>query len=137
MNSDYVFHSRWEVPLDRDALWDRVEQLLSDDDPMVWWESVEVTDYDGHDLALRAASRFGYRLAFQLKGLELRRPGHLTFRAEGDLRGNGQVTFVDGADGRSCAMEIDWRVVTDRRWMRRTGWLLRPVFVAGHHLIMG
>jgi hypothetical protein len=33
-------------------------------------------------------------------------------------------------------MDIDWRVATDRRWMRWTGWLLRPVFVAGHHLIM-
>jgi hypothetical protein len=46
------------------------------------------------------------------------------------------VTFVDGEDGSSSYMDIDWRVATDRHWMRWTGWLLRPVFVAGHHMIM-
>ena len=136
MNSDYVFHSRWQVPLNRDALWDRVELLLSGDDPMIWWKSVEVTHYDGHNLGLRAASRFGYRLTFQLKDLEQSRPSRLTFSSEGDLRGSGEVTFVEGGDGGSCAMEIGWRVAADRRWMRLSGWLLRPVFVAGHHLIM-
>jgi hypothetical protein len=136
MNSDYVFHSRWHVPLSRDALWDEVEQLLASDDPMAWWESVEVTHYDGQNLAARAASHFGYRLAFQLTHLKLTRPTHLSFDSEGDLRGSGKVTFVDGDDGSSSYMDIDWRVATDRRWMRWTGWLLRPVFVAGHHMIM-
>ena len=136
MNSYYEFHSRWQVICSREALWDELEELLASDDPMSWWGPVEVLEYDGSNLSLRAASHFGYRLAFELKNLDLARPDRLTFESAGDLRGEGVVAFVDGGDGRSSGMEIDWRVATDRRWMRWTGWLLRPVFVAGHHLIM-
>lgn len=136
MNSHYVFRSRWDVPIGREALWDEVESLLSSSDPMAWWGSVETTHYDGQNLGARAASAFGYRLSFELTDLELKRPARLTFDSAGDLRGSGVVTFVDGEDGRTSAMDIDWRVEADRRWMRLTGWLLRPVFVAGHHLIM-
>ncbi|MEO6606736.1 MAG: hypothetical protein ABIN55_14120 [Aeromicrobium sp.] len=136
MNSKYEFHSRWEIVCSRDALWDELEALLASDDPMAWWGPVEVVDYDGSNLSVRAASHFGYRLAFQLKNLQLSRPDTLTFDADGDLRGTGVVTFTDGTDGRSSAMDIDWHVATDRRWMRWTGWVLRPVFVAGHNVIM-
>lgn len=136
MNSNYEFHSQWQVVRSREALWDALEVLLASDDPMAWWGSVEVVEYDGKNLSVRAASKFGYRLAFELKNLHLSRPDRLTFDSAGDLRGDGAVTFTDGGDGRSSAMDIDWRVATDRRWMRWTGWLLRPVFVAGHHLIM-
>lgn len=136
MNSNYEFQSRWNVACSRASLWDELEALLASDDPMAWWRSVEVVDYDGRNLSVRAASRFGYRLAFQLNTLQLSRPERLSFNSAGDLRGAGEVTFVDGGDGRTSAMIIDWRVATDRRWMRLTGWLLRPVFTAGHHLIM-
>ena len=136
MNSRYEFHSRWQVARSRESLWDELEALLASDDPMAWWGSVEVVGYDGSNLSVMAESHFGYRLAFQLTRLELTRPTHLTFDSEGDLRGSGGVTFVDGDDGSTSWMDIDWRVATDRRWMRWTGWLLRPVFVTGHHLIM-
>ena len=136
MNSRYEFHSRWQVVINRDALWDELEGLLASKDPMAWWGPVEVVAYDGTNLSLRASSRFGYQLAFRLTNLQLSRPDRLTFDADGDLRGVGAVVFTDGPDGRSSAMDIDWQVATDRRWMRWTGWLLRPVFVAGHHVIM-
>ncbi len=136
MNSTYEFHSRWRVVVGRDTLWDELELLLASDDPMAWWGSVDVVDYDGSNLSLRAKSRFGYRLTFQLKHLQLRRPETLSFESEGDLRGTGVVTFVDGDNGQSSTMDIVWTVATDRRWMQWSGWLLRPVFVAGHHLIM-
>ncbi len=136
MNSNYELHSRWQVVRSRESLWDELEALLASDDPMAWWGPVEVVAYDGTNLSVRAASHFGYRLAFELKNLQLSRPDRLTFESAGDLRGHGAVTFTDGGDGRSSAMDIDWRVDTDRRWMRWTGWLLRPLFVAGHHLIM-
>lgn len=136
MNSRYELHSRWQVACGREELWDELQALLASDDPMVWWGPVEVTHYDGSNLSVRASSRFGYRLAFRLKELRLSRPTHLTFEADGDLRGSGLVRFVEGSGARSSAMDIDWRVAADRRWMRWTGWLLRPVFVAGHHVIM-
>ncbi|MEJ7635628.1 hypothetical protein [Aeromicrobium sp.] len=135
MNSDYVLVSRWHVELGREPLWDVVEALLETTDPLVWWPSVQVTDYHGDDLKMRASSGLGYSVSFVLADLELSRPDRLTFSSRGDLRGRGAVTFVELDDDRTM-MEIDWRVATDRRWMRWSAWLLRPVFVAGHHVVM-
>lgn len=135
MTADYVFESRWQVARSRDSLWDALDHLLDTDDPMVWWPSVQVQRYDGSTMTVRAASAFGYSLTFELADLQAHRPDRLTFSATGDLRGSGVVTFAESGPA-SCAMTIDWRVAADRRWMRWTGWLLRPVFVAGHWLIM-
>lgn len=135
MNADYELVSSWAVRCSRDELWDVLERLLDSSDPMVWWPSLQVMGYDGRTLAVRVRSGLGYTLAFTMDDLEARRPDALTFSATGDLRGTGSVTFRDvGANG--CAMHIVWRVAADRRWMRWTGWLLRPVFVAGHRLVM-
>lgn len=135
MSSDYVFVSRWIVPRTRESLWDVLEGLLDTDDPMVWWPAVNVQDYDGDKMTVRAASAFGYSLTFTLTDLTAQRPDRLTFAARGDLRGAGVVTFEE-SDASSCTMEIDWQVRADRRWMRWSGWLLRPLFRAGHTIIM-
>lgn len=135
MNSEYVLMSRWHIGRSRDALWASLEALLATDDPIPWWPSVQVMRYDGDDLELRARSGIGYAVTFRLSDLQTFPPDRLTFRAEGDLRGSGEVTFVELGAHRS-AMDIDWRVDTDKRWMRWSAWLLRPVFVAGHHLVM-
>lgn len=135
MNSEYVLHSRWRVACGRESLWDALESLLASDDPMAWWPAMDVASYDGADIEVRASSHFGYSLTFSLTRLQKYRPDRLTFASVGDLRGTAEVTFVDLGASES-AMDIDWRVSTDRRWMRRTAWLLRPVFVSGHHLVM-
>ncbi len=135
MNSEYVLLSRWRVDRSRDALWDVLEALLDTPDPLPWWPSVQVTAYDGDNLDLHAASGLGYAVEFRLANLESRRPDRLRFTSEGDLRGRGEITFVE-LTSETSAMDIDWRVATDRRWMRWTSWILRPVFVAGHHIVM-
>lgn len=135
MSADYAFVSQWTVARSRESLWDVLEKLLATDDPMIWWPSVQVRNYDGETMTVRAASAFGYALTFSMTDLDVRRPDRLTFAANGDLRGTGVVTFVE-ADAETSVMEIDWRVVADRRWMRWSGWLLRPLFTAGHTLIM-
>lgn len=135
MKSDYVLVSRWTIGRSREALWEVVDELLATDDPVVWWPSVQVMDYADGNLRLRAASGLGYAVRFTLSGLEKARPDLLTFDAQGDLRGRGVVRFVELGPG-SCAMDIDWRVAADRRWMRWSGWLLRPIFVLGHGLVM-
>lgn len=135
MNSSYEFRSRWHVRRDRESLWDELELLLDTNHPIPWWPSVQVVSYDGDDLELHAASHLGYGLTFRLSQLEARRPDSLTFRSEGDLRGTGEVTFLE-LDTDSSAMDIDWRVELGTSWMRRMSWLLRPAFVAGHHLVM-
>ncbi len=96
---------------------------------------MQVTAYDGDNLDLRAASGLGYAVTFRLANLKSQRPDRLTFTSEGDLRGSGEVTFLE-LTPETSEMDIDWRVATDRRWMRWTAWILRPVFVAGHHIVM-
>jgi hypothetical protein len=135
VNSDYALVSRWPIGMGREALWDVMDELLASDNPLIWWPAVQVTDYDGMSMEARVSSPFGYTLTFTLADLEARRPDSLRFTSTGDLRGRGAASFVeDGPD--ACIIEIDWRVTTRRRWMRRTAWLLRPVFVAGHRLAM-
>jgi hypothetical protein len=135
MNSDYEFRSRWLVGRSRESLWDALELLLASDNPMPWWPSVQVTSYDRRSLDLQAKSRLGYALTFRLSDLKAVRPTRLTFASEGELRGAGTVTF-DDLGAHESAMDIDWRVSTDKAWMRRTSWLLRPLFVLGHNLVM-
>jgi hypothetical protein len=134
MAADYRLMSRWTVPLSRDAMWDVLDELLASSDPMVWWPAVQVRDYDGARMALRASSPFGYALTFTLHDLTTRRPDTLSFSATGDLRGAGVVRLAD--DGAGTSMTIDWRVDTTRRWMRWTAWALRPFFVRGHRQVM-
>src|ERR671921_884792 len=124
MNSDYVLVSRWRVDRDRESLWDVLEALLETSDPLPWWPSVQVTSYDGDNLDLRAASALGYSVTFRLANLEAQRPERLSFTSEGDLRGSGEVRFLE-LTSESSEMDIDWRVATDRRWMRWTAWILR------------
>ncbi|MRJ77397.1 hypothetical protein GEV29_12690 [Aeromicrobium sp. SMF47] len=135
MSSEYVLVSHWSVARSREDLWDVLDEWLATDDPMVWWPSVHTESYDGSRLRLRARSVLGYALRFSLDDLVRQRPETLSFTSDGDLRGRGIVTFVELGPS-SSRMDIDWRVAVDRRWMRLTGWFLRPAFVAGHHLIM-
>jgi hypothetical protein len=135
LNSHYAFVTRWTVACSREELWNLLEGLLSTANPMVWWPAVRVASYDGRAIAVRVRSGLGYCVAFTMHDLELRRPETLTFAATGDLRGFGTATFDDLGPGQ-VAIVIEWRVTVDRRWMALSGWLLRPLFVAGHHLVM-
>ncbi len=112
-----------------------LEALLDTPDPLPWWPSVQVTAYDGDNLDLRAASGLGYAVSSGWPTWSHAGPDRLRFTSEGDLRGRGEITFVE-LTPETSAMDIDWRVATDRRWMRWTSWILRPVFVAGHHIVM-
>jgi hypothetical protein len=135
VSSDYALVSRWPIAVGRAQLWEVLDELLASDDPFVWWPAVQVSDYDGTSMEARVASPLGYTLSFTLTDLRTQRPDSLQFASTGDLRGSGTASFI-AAGPDTCVIEIDWRVATRRPWMRRTGWLLRPVFVLGHHLVM-
>ncbi len=123
------------MPCGRRELWPHVESLVASDDPMIWWPSVQVISSIPGRVALRTRSSFGYHLNFCLLDLVLEEPNEMRFAAEGDLVGRGVVTFADVGPDRT-AMLIDWQVSAVRPWMRRTSWLLRPIFTVAHHVVM-
>lgn len=135
MRNVYELHSRWELGVSRDEVWDGLEELLASDDPMSWWPSVHVEDRHGHDLDVRASSHLGYTLRFRLHDLVTDRPNTLAIASDGDLRGNGVLTIAE-VSANSSAIEVQWNVSVDRAWMKATSWLLRPVFGLGHRLVM-
>jgi hypothetical protein len=135
MKSDYALVSTWTVACAREDLWVALDGLLASSDPMAWWPAVQVRDYDGTAMAVRVSSGLGYSLDFTMCDLDAQQPSSLTFTAVGDLRGSASVAFHE-VGSKTTRMNIVWCVSTDRRWMRRSAWLLRPVFVAAHHLVM-
>lgn len=135
MKSDYVLDSCWGMACDRESLWDEIEALLDSDDPLRWWPSVQVVSREQDAFDVIAASHLGYSLRFRLSQLRTCRPDRLTLRSDGDLRGTCVLRFVDTGPETS-QIQVDWRVATGPRWMHWTSWLLRPLFVAGHHLVM-
>lgn len=135
MRNVYELHSRWELGLSRDDVWDGLEELLASDDPMSWWPSVHVEDRTDGDLNVRASSHLGYGLRFRIHDLQTDRPNSLTIASDGDLRGHGVLTFAE-VSTHGSAIDVQWNVSVDRAWMKATSWLLRPVFALGHHLVM-
>lgn len=124
------------MPCGRRELWQHLDALVASHDPMIWWPSVQVTEsIPGRWVSLRTRSRFGYHLNFCLTDLVFEEPDEMRFAAEGDLVGRGVVNFSDEGPERT-SMLIDWQVSAVRPWMRRTNWLLRPVFAVAHRFVM-
>ncbi len=131
----YRFRSVWDVIEPPERLWDTLEQLLAEPDPLPWWDAVQVTENRGEELDLVARSAFGYRLRFTVYDLDLQTGERMRFRSRGDLTGSADLAFAPGTAGRTC-LTIDWHVEATVAWMRRTERFLRPVFVLAHGLIM-
>ncbi len=135
MARSYHFRTTWLVDQAPEPLWDTLEDLLEQSDPMPWWHAVTVTGHRGDEFDLEARSAFGYRLRFTVHDLELDRPRSMRLRSRGDLEGNAVLDFSPGPDDLT-RLDITWQVAATPRWMQRTDVILRPVFVLAHGLIM-
>lgn len=135
MRNVYEMQSRWDLRASREEVWDALAALLDSEDPMAWWPSVRVESYVDDELVVLASSHLGYTLKFRLYDLAQSRPESMTVLSDGDLRGGGTMTFSE-VSAASSALNVQWNVSVDRAWMRATSWILRPIFVLGHHLVM-
>lgn len=135
MRDVYAFNSQWLVAAPAGVVWRAIDGLLERDDPFGWWPSIRFVGRDGPSLWLEARSVFGYRLRLRLHDLARERGHRLTFASDGDLRGQGALALRPLGAG-CCAVDIEWKVSTHRRWMRLSSWLLRPVFTLAHHVLM-
>lgn len=134
MTYDYRFVTHWLVPQRADRVWELMAESLRAGDPVPWWGMVHTRSHDADSVWLRTDSGLGYRLNFRIYELREHAGHRLTFRADGDVAGIGNIAFT--SMGPQCVVSIDWRVSLHKAWMRRWQWVLRPVFVSAHALVM-
>lgn len=131
----YDLVSTWIFAAPLDDVWAVFEGLVDEPDPFVWWPDLSVEARGDDWLRVVTRSHLGYRLRFRLHTVRTEPPHTITIASTGDLTGSGRIALVaDGAGG--TRVQIDWAVCANRAWMRWTGPVLRPVFVASHRFVM-
>lgn len=144
MPAEYAFVSRWEIPCSAERCWGEVERMLrprADGRAVAtWWPQVTVTApparlVPGERLTLVVRSPLGYRLRITLTLVDVVAGRTVVARSDGDLAGGGVLTIdAHGADAASVVFR--WNVVTTRRWMNASSFVLRPVFERAHAHVM-
>ena len=119
----------------RERLWRLFDDLLVSDDPFIWWPGMDSRRGDDDDILVVAGSPVGYRLRFRLHDLVESPMDEVVLRSDGDLDGQAIMRFTP-VDDTSCSLDVEWHVTVTPRWMRATGFALRPVFVRAHDLAM-
>lgn len=131
----YVLVSVWRLGAPLAEVWSVFERLVDAPDPFVWWPDLEVESRSDDVLHVVTRSHLGYRLRFRLHGLRTEPPHTIMVESAGDLNGTGRIALTADAAG-GTRVHIDWTVTANRRWMRWTRPVLRPLFVASHRYVM-
>ncbi|MGA9103437.1 hypothetical protein [Aeromicrobium sp.] len=133
--SQYSFSSRWHIDAPHERVWTTFEDLLSSDDPFVWWPGMASTRDGGGDIHVDAGSPMGYTLRFRLHDLVQTPKERVELQADGDLLGSADLR-LSPADATSSTIDVSWHVDVTQPWMRRMRFVLRPVFVLAHDAVM-
>jgi len=144
-----AFHllSRWELGCPRERIWDTLVDFHT---WPRWWPGlervVETIHGDPDGIGQRATSVWrgpvGYSLRITIEAVERAQPEFLRGVASGDVVGEGtwRLTPVagptDGPGDPWTAVEFDWDVRANRRWIEVLAPVARPVFVGGHDRVM-
>ena len=133
--SQYSFSSRWHIAAPQEQVWRVFEDLLTAEDPFVWWPAMDSERRGGEDIHVSAGSPFGYTLRFRLHDLVPTPMKQVTLRSDGDLAGSAAMR-LSPVDDASSAIDVSWHVDVTPRWMRLSRFALRPVFVMAHDAVM-
>lgn len=136
----YRFETRWRV----DATPEDVFAVLTDTARLTeWWPAVyrrveETSRGDengiGRTVRLRTQGWLPYRLDWELRVTECRRPARIALAAWGDFEGTGVWTIE--ADAKSTRVTYVWDVLARKHLLRALSFLLRPVFSLNHRWAM-
>lgn len=139
MTKRYDFTSMWDIP----ASTSNVKKAIYDVESWTkWWpglESVAIThfgeDHIGNKATMTWRSQSGYRLHLNITITKIDNDGSMHFVSAGDLHGYGSWHFKT-EKSTSTHMEIYWHVTPTKSWMQRLDFLLRPLFIKNHNLLM-
>jgi hypothetical protein len=108
-----------------------------------WWPSVyldvqEIKPGDarsvGREISLYTKGWLPYTLRWAFRVVENSYPHGYTIEAWGDFNGRGIWTFEQV--GPLVHVRYDWTVRADKPLLRRSSWLLEPIFSANHRWAM-
>lgn len=134
----YSFRSTWRINAPKQLVEQKIENIESWPD---WWQGVEsatIHHKNSHYIGSRAGitwkAPLGYRLRLTITITD-HAPGQLLhFTSAGDLDGYGSWSFKEKSS--RTDMVIIWEVRTTKPWMNRLAFILKPLFIRGHHTVM-
>lgn len=140
----FVLTSRWHLDCPIEAAWQRIGAIHR---WPAWWPNVRAVHSsqppcaDKYDTPRVGSSAYvnwktilGYGLQLRVTTTRVAAPYELEGTAEGDLSGCG-LWLLDPL-GFGVVVTYRWDVHLNRRWMRATAPLLRPVFAWNHFAVM-
>ncbi|GAA1845130.1 hypothetical protein ACFQZV_10210 [Microbacterium koreense] len=143
MGAAYSFASTWHIDAPVDACAAAFAEMFTSRDGRAtdsWWRGVRVERAPrrigvGERVVLGVRSPFGYRLRVDLTVTAWRQDREIAATSAGDLTGRGRITLRARSEHAS-SVTIVWNVKTERAWMSKTSFLLRPAFTVAHAWVM-
>ena len=139
MAKSYSFITYWEIKAPIEKVW---ALIYNSTNWVTWWKGVvdvvelEQGNENGIDSVRRYTwkSKLPYTLSFDMKLTELEYCKKLSGIAFGELEGNGTWIFKE-KDG-TTLVTYYWNIVTNKAWMNWLAFLLKPIFIYNHNIIM-
>jgi Polyketide cyclase / dehydrase and lipid transport len=136
----YSFLTRWQV----EGKADEAYEILTDIPGYLrWWPEVYLAvhplapggkDGMGQSYRLLTRGKLPYRLRWDARIIETRRPNGFTIEAKGDFVGRGVWTFRERAG--DLEILFDWRLRAEKSLLKSLSFLLKPLFRWNHRWAM-
>lgn len=134
----YAFVTTWKIEAGVDKVWN---EIIDPTDWPLWWKGVKEVKVlragkeNGEGaITFYQMGTFFYSLKFMMKVMGVEKHRYIHGVAEGDLIGTGLWEFHE--ENGITTVKYYWEVETTIPWMNKWAWLLRPVFVFSHNLVM-
>ncbi|MCX6208758.1 MAG: SRPBCC family protein [Bacteroidetes bacterium] len=139
MAKSYSFITYWEINAPIEKVW---ALIYNSTEWANWWRGVvdvselEKGNENGIDSIRRYTwkSKLPYKLSFDMRLTEFEYCKKLSGTAFGELEGNGTWMFKE-KDGVTIVTYY-WNIVTNKTWMNSLAFLLKPIFIYNHNVLM-
>ena len=138
--NEYHFITRWRMEGDIAEVYEILSNPLDYPD---WWRGIylRVVELESGDesgvnqvVAFEMRGWLPYTLQWHLRCTETQKPYGFASESSGDFVGRGIWTFKQ--DGRWTDIVFDWKVKTEKSFLRYLSFLLKPLFIANHNWVM-
>ena len=138
--NDYVFLTNWQA---KGKAAEAYEILTDVPGYLRWWSEVYLAvdplapagkDGLGQSYRLLTRGKLPYRLRWDARIVETRRPNGFTIEATGDFIGRGTWSFNE--HGEDLEIVFDWRLRAEKPLLKSLSFLLKPLFRRNHRWAM-